>query len=641
LVVLGEETVVSVGGDTSVRFWTARDGHIVPAERKPLVHDTPIISLAVSPTRTQLAIVDVQANLRIWNLQTGETALQMELSTDRTGPDREGRPTTGAVAFNLDGSLLVAAGVFQDVKIIDTKTFDPVAISSPPGGHGLEAAAWSSTDRDVVLLIDDQPSLRINDLHLENKLAIRWQDAEPKSQCRTVCSSPNQQRIVLLERDGLLRFFDAENFVELMQLKIPADVAWGLDTGLAFDATGERLVAATEAGQIVVLEALPPEPELETYDDRQNWHETRLFENTELVTYSSRACSLNPIDGRVAVATVVGPDTRTGRLECFFETPAGVRRERPPDIPIFATTGIDRNTVALCHSPDGVVHVVWRFEPGETSYDGNVVLGTYAPDNTWSCERVLTGANAGLYPYLETDANRVTAIWHHSMERDAGLALSRRDDAGQWITVPQGEAGDGLQLAGAQSRTTGSYLLWSLRRFSGDDAGTFLGQWNGKELRRHGLPANVRAIQAMACDATGAVYVVALDSATQGGRARLAVWRFDGRACAKVLDVPPDIDEPLIGFDPDGTLCLLHIEPRTQRLLHSKFRDGKWQHHHIADLADRPRCTMLKWMTTPSGQPVLVVGRSGDHAWASVFRRIGPWPGTNTAEAIHANRTPP
>ncbi len=620
--------VATVGGDRFVKFWGTNGSKITTADRPAFELDVPMISIAFSRAAGMLAGVDEQAQLRLWNFESGQ---QIDLPTS----DSAERPLTGRVAFNLDGSLLVAGGASQEVIFVNTKKLERISVRTDIAGQGLMAAAWSGRDPDVVLLADHR---------LGNEGVLNLVDIDPTTENwinnsellgggdRWAIAKTSDGRIAVLEFNGALSFFDAENFVRTFDLQLQG----GGFCSLAFDRNDRRLVVATKAGALTALDSLLPNNialpvendvlagQLELFDSRADWTESQLVGPEKDRFICPFAIAFNPKSNKFAVGTIHGRASQ-GWPEILIETDDGMISESPKTGNDTSDANVRSDSLSLQWRDDGALCGWWYgWISAEAMYTGNLVYAVRNAPNDWAIDQVAQ-MNAGFYPVIfQPDGDKPLEIWHHNMGELFTLVRSSFDAENGWTSAGIGKAGDGLALRGTADANGNRYLSWVSHRFNGDQAPNTIGVWDGVELKRIQVSENL-GVHGMAIGPSGQLVIFTTDYSTELGENSVGFWHLEDSNWKKVCDAPPVIADSSatgkFGFDADGNLAIAHTDASGSDILLSTFANGHWSTDLVSSLSANDQVSKCDLYFDSAHQPMIAVYHTGPNAWCNVLRK--------------------
>jgi WD40 repeat protein len=157
------KTVVSLGADGVVKVWSGDDGK----ERATLKADKGTVTcVAVTPDGRLAATGDPKSGAHVWEADSGEERAAL------TPPEDTAAAPTRCVAFNTNGSRLVASGDDQDVKVWEIASGK---VLSKFEGHEkpVSSVAFSLDGRFVASTSDDQ-TVRYWEISKDSKMVARF-----------------------------------------------------------------------------------------------------------------------------------------------------------------------------------------------------------------------------------------------------------------------------------------------------------------------------------------------------------------------------------------------------------------------------------------------------------------------------------
>ncbi len=255
-----DDTVVQVAGaldaplvttcaGNTIRFWQCRENEIQPAHA-PISHDEHLRSITLSPNAKRVAAYDSIDRVSLWDVASGRLIAQRSLQDAG-----QGHAVTGVIAFNVDGTLLAAAGPGQSTWMLDGTTLE--VVDKPPiaAGLGATALAWHPRESRVLLGGDTTGRLAAYPRDLVvgtinivlDHQAIAGVDFTPDG--RRLAAASRSGRVVIEDPDWIGLTYLAES--------PHADIA--PITQSVFDPTGRRLSLVHGDGHVEILETGDPQ----------------------------------------------------------------------------------------------------------------------------------------------------------------------------------------------------------------------------------------------------------------------------------------------------------------------------------------------------------------------------------------------
>jgi WD40 repeat protein/serine/threonine protein kinase len=233
--------LVTVGGDGTVKIWSAANGTLVRELRRDGARLRYFVA-ALSPDSRFIAAIDTRGDVaHVWDAVTGTPVAEIR---------NDGLEFPG-LAFSPDGSWLATTGG-GDVHVLDAKTWRPALTIRGSHVHGL-GLAFDPTGSHLItggttgdVAIWSVPSgARIR--HLRDI-------GEPVD---AVAFSPDGQLVVAASRDGAVRVWRARSGELQSQLNPGHRKIFAVE----FDRTSKRVLAAGAFGAVVVADAAQGVPE--------------------------------------------------------------------------------------------------------------------------------------------------------------------------------------------------------------------------------------------------------------------------------------------------------------------------------------------------------------------------------------------
>lgn len=468
LVPLADGTLVSVGGNSLIKFWTYGLDGIVETRR--LEYREKLISIAVHEPTQQIATVTASAKLVLWSLVTGRIAHTLDV-----GDGNSIAPLTGRVDFSADGRYIAAFGAGQQFEVFDTMNdFSQVTL----GGHyhqargkGGTAMIWSPSRPDRLAVADGQGSsgswirgelsvfaeTRINTGIAQDEILVDF------------TATPDRRRILGVTSTGHLQFLTAEHFIRTLSL----DCGMMDCCAVSVSDVSNTVMIADHAGRLRLaqfseFELLPAteRPLLTGTRHPLLQHEDRKRVAMENVCLDSAGRGVSAI--RLATSS----DSRRGDLYLIRRRDS-VWRLDPVRLPLEYEPGfVFAGGSDVGFAADNRCLLAFRqMIPPAESYDGQLLLGHEQPDNSWKIEIVMSHGNAGHRPLMVFDLNgQVSSILHFNY---GGMHLlqSTRGPAGEfgWPVDLLRDA-TGLSMSGRQTRNGVVHATMSRARENSDPA---------------------------------------------------------------------------------------------------------------------------------------------------------------------------
>jgi WD40 repeat protein/predicted Ser/Thr protein kinase len=608
LVVAGDGLVVTAGRDGRVKFWRREGGQARPAHLKSLAHDQPIRALAVDAERHWLAAVDDCARLCVWDFAAGRQRHLCALS-----PSGD-RPLTGRLAFNRDGTRLCAFGSGQAAVIFETSAFHVLPEQARVAGSGGTALVWNPLKSDALLVADS----------MGRYAPMHWSDGDhcyPRSAISHAVAlrcTADGRRIVALEQDGQVRFFEPEGLVQLHD----ARAAGGKFCDLAFDAACRRLALASDDGTLEIWDTeLPEAPAaaqagLTVTDDRARWSEHVLVEPTPRIIYlppramavdrQSRPCALYTACepgsqgvGPLRFVRAEGQRLCDERLEAGGAGPADAAADRR----------VEPEAFCLALQGNGEPWAVYRRRTEIASpYDGQLLLAQRRAAGDWRYETVVAGGNLGFTPAVIQDRRGdIQEIYHYSF---AGLNLVRsvRRADGGWQSAGFGTQGFGLRLAMLPGTRGDLHFVATSHRFNCDPRPAMYGHWDGTKWREEII------------DPTGGVLpsLALLPDGTPVAERPGVLLRRAGERWVEFCRLPGEVGPTAARcvIAPNGDIYAAAWDAPRRAILLFRRHENQWQGAIVAQPAADREPNLLCVCLDPRGRPAIFFGLVGEpYGW--------------------------
>lgn len=618
LAIGADGTAATAGDERRVRLWRydVRRRTIVAARPGELAHERPLIGVAVAPDGRRIAAVDDRSTLVVWDAQTGAVQFSSPLSELR------GRPATGRVAFNCDGSLLAACGAGQTAVVFQTAPFRRLAEQLAVAGQGGLALRWSAVDPSLLRATDDVPRAiqqRFGPVR-SGRLELQPTDDLPASQGVAIDRTSDGRRWARLEQGGRIVFATHDFMIPVHEIRHPR----GYDADLAFDVEGRRMAVAARDGSIEVWRTQDPPPAPDEHLDRSDaWSATRLA-TLGAETHFVRDGNFQ-FDSQGRLTGLLNRRTSESATEVWFlrQEDGRLRFERATVDDSPADRRITLTSTALAFHADGRPMIgLRRLTKTAGPYDGAVERWTLERAGGWRREVVEANGNAGHWLNFSTGETGGDELFHYDYGREC-LLHSRRTDDG-WKTRIAGDWGGGQLLSVRAGRDGVVHLIDRPARFPGDTSATRHLQW--QDGRWSAEPIG------------GRPDVVAQSLAVLPDGRPLASRRDHGRVSELLVRNPtgwetwataPGDGEKFerLSVGPDGAVHLLELlgDDRGWELRLLSRRDGRWLSQTVAKATGRGRPDFANLLFDAEGRPAVAAGRlQQPFGWLELFRPAEP-----------------
>jgi hypothetical protein len=581
---------VTAGSDHMVRFWAFRDGKIHSAGE--IEHQRPLLSVTASHDGRWIAAVDDAGTLSVWDSASAGVVHRTAL------PAAGGvKIPTGKVAFNCDDSMLAAFGVGQSCAVFATPSFGRLE-NRPPriAGDGGTALLWHPIDPTFLVAV------------IENIAA--------HAACVAAVSTPDRRRWVWLEQDGRIVVCDPSQSGVLIERRSAEAEA----CDLAIDPNGYRVAVAHVSGLVEILETRPRDsvsPQ-RVVDDRRSWTSSPLIASANGVFEPTpRGIAIDSHDRLCLLAVEKNKSSDPEGSVVFLR-----EDERKPLLEQVSTNGrvpVDSVFLALDERAEPIA--VFRQGVGaQTAYVARLVIKRRVSPQQWDEEEVIDQMNAGGYPFVVTREGNVQDILHFDYYSHLWRRTYRVGSS--WEHGALGFTGDGQHLQSCVGPDASYHFIFRTNRFNSDPGAPIYANWDGKRLVREvvdpgGLNLRIQVT-------SEGIPLVLLRRPGPGGSHSYVVGRRTSRERWKyeAEPVPPvgcDVGDFACG--PDGEMYVVTFyDEEARRLVMWRQSLGAWHVEVVADEWESdPDWCMVR--VDSQGQPVIVVGRSGENSWVRVFRR--------------------
>lgn len=252
---------VTAGADGFIRFWL-REAHAIQPASSPIRHHEPLRSLALSPDARRIAAYDADDHVCLWDVATGRQLAQFSLQDRRRHPGD--RAIGGPVAFNADGNRLAVAGPGSTLLLLDGTTLACVDSPYLVAGEGGTVLAWHPRDPEILAGGDTLGRAPIHPLREHRGTGVRgWPYLNGPT--RGLAFNATGTRLAAASAAGQVWLIDPAFSGLVLTCQSPhASHDHPQSSGLLFDPSGHRLALLHEDGWVMVWEASPPRPALRT-----------------------------------------------------------------------------------------------------------------------------------------------------------------------------------------------------------------------------------------------------------------------------------------------------------------------------------------------------------------------------------------
>jgi len=496
LATVPDSPLVATCAGSAIRFWHCRDKEIQPTYA-PISHDKNLRSIALSPDGQRVAAYDVADQVSLWDVSSAR--LLAQCSMQGAG---QGHAVAGVVAFNVDGTLLAAAGPGQTTWLLDGTTLEVIEKPPIPAGLGATALAWHP-QKPRVLVVGDTMG-RVAGYPRDLPWASMLDTIDSALDHQTVAGvdfTPDGRRLAAATRNGRVVIEDPEWIGRTYLVESPhAKVA--PTTQLTFDPTGRRLALVHGDGHVEIWET--GEARIPTAAPQ-----TRAWTKEEFLlvphgdTFHFRPSSVQlDSKGRLHLLftkTVSGASISTQVVAIAHETDQGFREELLDDLGPLEDRGVKSlaRSLALLIEEDQWIASVRRPLPkaGENSAELVLFHGGLSdrsskdrPNSQPAIESITDAGNHGFDTFLAPAIPGKPAALHFS--HDGHYLLRTSWQGAGWHTDKLGRQGDGIFLLATLGSDGRLHAVFSPTRFNGDPTpATYVAfdRSSGEELAREVL----------------------------------------------------------------------------------------------------------------------------------------------------------
>jgi len=615
--------ILTVGGDSCVRFWKLKGKRIAPAHVREITFDNPLLGVAVSPGNKYLATMDDTGLLDVRDFKSGDRVFSHK-------PDASSsiRPLTGRLAFGRAGdrTLLAAFGSGQSCHIFEVDPFAGPVEQAWIAGQGGTALVWDLNGTGILFAADDHPRYEAHGFGPKPITVDRGRIGLPASTCVAVVATPDGRRILALEEKGRLVVVDARQMIRLVDLDTGVEDA----SDMALDAAGQRLAVAAADGSVRILETDREDSsdEQESDDVTDRWQLRSLVEPTPAIPQVDyRSVQLDPLNRLclLVVKSVHGQQRGEGPLYFLRDDGSTILQERLEP----ALDAMDRRAThggsSLAFQPGGEPIVFMRRRSGKQSYDGTIHLGTRRGKEDWDFEQILAHGNEGFAGTLVVDekGHATDAFWFRFSFFSMIHATPARKPGQDWNLETVGLAGDGLHCRSQVGSDGRVHFLFRQNRFNADPAGNAYGLWDGEAFHREVIDPAAHAIGDIELLPDGRPAVMV--SRYIGDKAELesAILARGPSGWSVVARLPVACQRAGLDFavGSDGEIYLTSIEMDKGELRLWCHRKGVWTCRTVCRDFPHGQPSWRTVLVDRRGQPLVAVGQlHKPFGWLGVVR---------------------
>ena len=478
---LTNSDAVVTWGDRAIKFWKLDSSNIVPYREKDWIKtDAAILGVAVHPLETQLAAVDEKGYLLVWDLKT------MQLLTKQLITTHEARPNSGAIDYNLDGSLLACLGPVSTAPIYETKAFRPIPDHLQIVSDSGKAICWSPSNSHCIIFSDNS-RLVSNVISGEGGIRRNFRSANRSGwqlPGAMITTTGDRRRFVTLTTDNYLAFLDPET--SDFQFKTHLGE---VDYISIASASGSNCVAVvSNEGQLLIVR-----PELSSAvgsktdkDINSAWLKAtvKLDHDPDFGAIALRQPSIDQ-RGRLHGSFVEKrPGEHFGPLYYYCESGGDTTAERlrPGDSKYNAEIGTE-SSLQLAGENELPTVLFRRRNPIHSPFAYEKFIGQRV-DNQWQFEQLeKQAANDFMSPLgLFSENGTLKNILHGATSGYYFKNTSKMD--GRWQSEWIGVQGDGHSIQRSVQPQLGKSIFGYQRyRFTGDANQCHVGIWENDSFR--------------------------------------------------------------------------------------------------------------------------------------------------------------
>ncbi len=564
IVGMPEAGCVATWGDREIRFWRKEGNGIEPApELKPIPVSIPVMNAAVRPGGSQIAAVDEKGYLLVWRLPEGELLTKQLIHVE------EGRPYSGLIAWNQNGSLLAALGPKDASPIYETRAFRPTRDHIGITGSRGTALCWSPTNAKRVCT-SDRFWLQLKSVSTDGDITFAVRNiTELTFRDAIITTTGDGRRFVMLTRNNELAFLDPESIDVHFKAGL-GDVRY---TVLASVSNANRLALVSEDGQLAVSRTATGDVAPDQTIEPVSWSGTVIehFRNERIRFQPWRSIAIDQ-KGTIHGLFLRELDSKLGELFYYRQAESELLIEQIRAGDSRRNRNIDDSASLQLAGRQEVPVVLFRRRQPEKSAFEYEKFHARRVDGKWEYE--LLGddpANDFVTPRaIFHDNGSLRDIFHWTWSTYDMVHTSRVD--GKWESRSIGVSGDGYRLTSVVPAGPGKSVFGYWRyRYVFDGSLPRVGVW--EDGRFHSV-FDLGVKRLFAGDDGNLYAFVRKPTLEDAGNQPVWLCRFDGQAeqWERVRDVSKF---PWSGnqhwVDPNGDFVLGELRPDRLSILFTRF----------------------------------------------------------------------
>lgn len=640
------QSLVATAIDKTAQLWRCSAERIVSIDSSFETMST-IVGLALSPDGQRLA-AQTANELIVWSTPSPVPIARRSRADLAAG-------LSDQIAFNASGTKLAAFGGPQNTIVLDAETLVTLQELRLAAGNGGTALAWHPASADVLFVGDSIGRVsRLPDMALEDLPQVwtehcRIASLAPTRDGKRVLAATTAGKIVVIEPDDQGPIF-AVTAVE------------GSDSlsGVRVNSTNRLLAVGRSDGQLEVWRLAAADPPL--LRTTQAFSSNVLLQGAQGLDIRMNPRSVGLDDrGRIHalyMRVVTEPTTgaRGQRLLLGHESPAGWKETLVASLGWLtdrARDDVDRSL--RLHIEGERWHALAKLDPspqgdhvsGLYLLTGRLAEGRHVVENK---ELVAPGARSGYDPSL-TQENGHLRVLHFSHAGHHLLLSERRDDA--WRSLPIGRQGDGYRAHHSVDNGH-EWLVFRPTRFNGDRSSAIClameptpeGEPSTLARERTDDSYNLASLGLAIVEGATPV-VISRRSGDDGRKEVLLQRRLESEWLTRpiIAQMPRSWNISNVVTRSDGAILFAsQVRDRGEIGLVSVLPSGVCETDLVWRDPNPTACDrdyILSLRLTQDEEPTVVVGRSSNsRGWLRVFRPSAKWSSKRTGKVIGSCHTP-
>jgi WD40 repeat protein len=395
--------VASASIDRTAVIWDADTGRALAT----LAHAASVTQVAWSPDGSQLATSSDDGNVHLWD---GRTGRRLASRFGHRGPVKD-------IVFASDGKRMASASIDGTAMVWSTETSLAGVILEGHQGE-VRSASFSPDGSHVVTASEDHTARTWSTANGRQLLSLPH-----PGQVLTARFSPDGDRIATGGDDSIVRLWDARTGA--MTLELPP--AGGIVVSVAWDHAGERIMVATEVGNVILSSATTGE-------------ELRAIKSHSRLSAAALAA-----DG--ATLVTIGDDDGTARR---WDLASGRELSSTVDKDIRLGVALDRSGQRGVSATMTRAAKIWRLDTGDTEVELHGHIAQVV-DAAWGArdELVITASLDGTARIWSASGELISVLDHQQVPvlsaqfspSGSHVVTARSDNRAQVWELPRFDGG--------------------------------------------------------------------------------------------------------------------------------------------------------------------------------------------------------